>query len=173
MFDLILPYLIGLALGIAPEADSSKAPPPVSAQAAIDEGSGDDPATRTPEDQTPAGQFTTAAEVKPILGMTEANWVAVRAYEGQDLVYFTHLMAWRCGLWDIHYGLNGAPADQPLALEPCHSETAQPNGMTDVISFPPYITLPLNSVESIAVTLTFDDGTEQSASFSRAQVLIP
>lgn len=171
MFDLILPYLIGLALGITPQTDAADAPlPPVVAE---EVGSGDAPTGRTPEDQTPTGKFTTAAEIKPILGATQANWVAVRDYSGQDLLYFTHLLAWRCGLWDIHYGVNGAPADEPVVMEPCHTDTAQPNGLADVENYLPYLTFPPNSVESVTVALTYDDGTTQTASFARNSILLP
>lgn len=170
MFDLILPYLIGVALGITPATESADTSP---VGVAADSGSGDAPAGRVPEDQTPTGQFTTAAEVKPILSMTQANWVAVRDFNGQDLLYFTHLLAWRCGLWDVHYGLNGAPADQPVALEPCHVDTAQPNALVEVETYLPYLAFPPGSIETVTVTLTYDDGTSETASFDRKSVLLP
>ncbi|MEL6570671.1 MAG: hypothetical protein AAFQ64_03375 [Pseudomonadota bacterium] len=170
MFDLILPYLIGLAIGIEPQ---SGAEPMTTAKITEEVGSGDTTAGRVPEDQTPTGQFTTAAEVKPILGMTQANWVAVRDFNGQDYLYFTHLLAWRCGLWDIRFGLNGAPADQILATEPCNVDTAQPNALADVENYLPYLVFPPGSIESVTVTVTYDDSTSETATFARTEIFMP
>ncbi|SLN20598.1 hypothetical protein [Pseudooctadecabacter jejudonensis] len=175
MIDLFIPYIFGLALGI--DAPGRDAAPPVvpSATAATDiTGTGDDmDASRPAEDQTPTGRFTTATEVRPILDVTRANWVGVRDYNGQDYVYFTHLLAWRCGLWDIRYGFNGAPADNVLAMEPCYAETTTPNAITDVANFLPYVIRPAGSVTSVTVEIVYDDGTAAEATFDRAAIAIP
>lgn len=155
MIELILPYVIAAALGIDADTAAPKA------------------VARAPEDQSPTGQFTTAAEVKPILTATKGSWVAVRNYEGQDLLYVTQLLAWRCGLWEVSYGINGAPATEPVALEPCHEGTTAPNALTDVTGYPPYIAFPENSVERVTVQLTFDDGTMAEASYDRSQIQMP
>ena len=119
-----------------------------------------------------AQNFTTAAEVKPILGMTKGNWVAVREYAGKDHIYFSHLAAWRCGLDTVHYGLNGAAADTEFEFQPCHIDTATPNAILgDGVL--PFFTAPLNSVETITVRVTYDDGTEETETFERKSVLIP
>ena len=163
MIQLYVPFLIGMALGLpAPETGPAlAAADPVA------------PVEREPEPQVATGKFTTAVEVKPIIGMTKQNWVAVRLYNGSDLVYFTHLLAWRCGLWEIRYSINGDEALQSFPMEPCHEDTAQPNAMTDVANYLPYITLPPESVDSIYVELVFDDGTTDFAVFSRPNVLMP
>ena len=163
MFELFLPYLIGMALGISP-ADGDGPATMTEAPAAQD---------RAPEDQTPTGQFTTATEIRPILLATTGNWAAVRNWEGQDLVYFTHLLAWRCGLWEIRYGVNGDAADTVLPMEPCHTDTGTPNALTDVENFLPYIGLPENSVEALTITIVYDDGQEQTESFDRARIQMP
>ena len=124
-----------------------------------------------PEDQTPTGKFTTAAEVKPILSMTKPNWVAVRDYDGKDLLYFTNLLAWRCGLHQISYGVNGA-AEQPLEFEECHLETGQPNALT-METLMPFLTFDAGSIESLSVTVIYDDGTTDTATYQRSDILMP
>ncbi len=116
-------------------------------------------------------QFMTAEEVKPILGMTQGSWVAVRVFDGQDLLYFTHLMSFRCGLDGILYGINGETPSNLYAMEPCHEGTAAPSSM-DPVQFPLYVSFPVGSVHSVTVMLKYDDGSKEQASFERAQIQI-
>lgn len=169
MFELFLPYFIASALGISPQGEQ------VTSDTAIEVVAEATPelSARIPEDQTPTGKFTTAGEVKPILGMTKGNWVAVRNYEGQDLLYFTHLMSWRCGIWDVKYGLNGAEATEVFDMEPCYADTATPNSMLMPDGQLPFLSFEENSIESITVELTYDDGTADTAVFERSAVQIP
>ncbi|AKS45615.1 hypothetical protein SAMN05444287_0711 [Octadecabacter temperatus] len=178
MIDLFLPLVLGLGIGITPPEGKvdEVAEPEVVAEALppVDLGSGDDlSAAREPEPQIPTGKYTTAIEIRPILGMTKTNWVGVREYEGQDLLYFSHLMAWRCGLWDIRYGINGEPADIVVPMEPCNEEFAQPNVMVDIENYLPYVVYPVGSIESVYVEIVFDDGTTDFGQFERNEVRIP
>lgn len=170
MFDLFVPFLIGTALGISPES-SVPATEPIAV--AIADGSNDAGDVRVPEPQTPTGKYTTALEVKPILGMTKSNWVAVRNYEGQDFLYFTHLLAWRCGMWDIRFGVNGSPATEQVAMEPCHEDLATPNALVEVADYLPYVIMPPDFVQSVYVEITFDDGSVDFAQFDRGEIQIP
>lgn len=125
----------------------------------------------TPEEQVQTGKFLTALEVKPILTATKGSWVAVREYDGQDLLYFTQILSWRCGLHQIRYAVNDG-AETVFEAEPCHVDTAMPNAIVaeDIL---PYLAFPLGSVETVAIRLIYDDGTEDGATFPRADVLMP
>lgn len=117
------------------------------------------------EPQEATGRFTTATEVRPILTATRGNWVSVREYDGQDLVYVTHLWAWRCGLVQLKLGINGA-APQLWPLPACHTDTAQPNGILDTDGLP-YRSFNLQSVDTVTVEITYDDLTTDMVTVNR------
>ncbi len=117
------------------------------------------------------GKFLTAAEVKPILNATKGSWIAVREYDGQDLLYFTHLLAWRCGLTSVRYALNGAKTTQDWPLTPCNEDSPTPAAIGE--DQPIYLTQPLNSITAIQIDLIYDDDTTDSVTFERKSVLIP
>lgn len=116
--------------------------------------------------------FTTAAEVKPILSMTKDKWVAVREYNGEDLIYFTHLEAWRCGIEKIRFGLNSDIPSRVWTLETCYEDEGNPNIMKMEDGMP-YFSQPLGSIETIVVEITYDDGTIETATYERKKILIP
>ena len=125
---------------------------------------------RVAEDQTPTGKFMTATEVKPILGATKGNWVAVREWEGQDLIYITHLLSWRCGLFEVRYAVNGGE-QMTWPLPDCDAATYTPGAIPTDADI--YTTLPLKSVETVEIELLYDDLTTEQASFERQAVLLP
>ena len=126
----------------------------------------------TPEDQTPLGKFTTAAEVGPILEMTTGNWAAVREYDGQDLVYFSHVFGWRCGLKAAKFAINDEPL-QDLELPACHMEFQQPNVLIDEEPLMTFRSYELGSVKSVRVDVLLDDLTVQSVTLLRENIRIP
>ena len=123
------------------------------------------------EDQTPSGKFTTATEVKQILDMTKAQWIAVRPWEGQDLLYFTNLLSWRCGTHEIRYAVNGG-AMQVLQMEPCYEAEGAPNALKMDGGILPYVAFPENSIVTIEVQVLYDDLTEGGEKYDRAAVQI-
>ncbi|WP_418591882.1 hypothetical protein [Ponticoccus sp. (in: a-proteobacteria)] len=151
----------------APVAGGEEAPPGYEAPVA----EADAPLPYEAEQQVATGRFTTAVEVKPIMAATRANWIAVREFNGQDLVYVTHIWSWRCGLVALHYGVNGA-APEPWPLPDCHEETNAPNAMLPDDGLP-YRGYPLGSIETVTVELIFDDLTVERATFNRQGAMIP
>lgn len=123
------------------------------------------------EPQEPTGRFTTATEVRPILNATKANWVAVREYEGRDLVYFTHLLSWRCGLIGLEYAINDGPVEA-FALPDCHEDTGAPNALLPADGLP-YVSFGLQTVDKIRIHITYDDLARDTIVVARNGVLIP
>jgi hypothetical protein len=118
-----------------------------------------------------AQQFTTAQEVRPILNATRAQWIAVRAYEGRDWLYFSNILAWRCGLSEIHFAVNGGDETQ-FDAEPCYEGTATPNALklesVDAIAR----TYSAGTVATVRIRLVLDDGGEETAEYTRQQIEI-
>lgn len=120
----------------------------------------------------PALAQTTTAEVKPILTMIKGMWVAVREYDGNDLLYFTMLESYRCGLDEVKYGINSDVPDQVWEQETCYVDEAAPNAMKMEDGLP-FITLELGSIETVIVEITYDDGTTDTETYERNAIMTP
>ncbi len=120
-----------------------------------------------------SAQLNTAETVRPILQMTAANWIAVREWDGADLLYFTQLLPFRCGLSEILYGLNGASASQRFNAEPCPPEEDGAVFATiEADEYLPYLRFELGSIESVTVTVIYDDGVKETHTYERGAVEI-
>ena len=94
-------------------------------------------------------------QMKQILNMTQNNWMSFRDFNGKQLIYFTHLESYTCGIKEVRYSINSDDLDKIWELHPCDSKN--PMSITkDII----YLTLPLGTAKSIAVQVTFTDGTK-------------
>jgi len=93
-----------------------------------------------------------AGQEPKLLDLTRGSWAYFRDYNGRQLIYFTHLEVYRCGIAKVRYSLNGDSLDREWKLQPC--DPTKPNQvMTDKV----YISLPLKTAQSISVRLTFKD----------------
>ena len=119
-----------------------------------------------------AQPFTTSAEVKPILDMTRAHWLALSAQPGQDLLYFTQIESWRCGITQIRYSINSPDMTAIREVESCYLGTNAPNALR-MEGHVPYVVLPAGVLESVAVVLFFDDGSHLTETYRRDQILMP
>ena len=102
----------------------------------------------------PAGAMP-PKQMKQILNMTQNNWVSFRDFNGKQLIYFTHLESYTCGIKEVRYSINSDALDQVWELQPC--DIKNPMSVTkDII----YLTMPTGTAKSIAVQVTFTDGTK-------------
>src|ERR1700686_3670758 len=55
---------------------------------------------------------------RKILDMTATSWLAFREFNGL-LVYYTHLMSYRCAIREVRIGIDSAVPDKVLKMPPC------------------------------------------------------
>ena len=89
---------------------------------------------------------------RKILDMTANSWLSIREFNGL-LVYYTHLMSYRCAIRQVKIGIDTAVPDRVLSMPPCD--------MKDPSAIPydakPYLKLsPTN--QFVSVELTYRDG---------------
>lgn len=97
----------------------------------------------------------------------------VRPCEGRDYLYMATVLANRCSLTVIHFGINGTKPATPWPMEPCHSGAVAPNALLELEKFPPYLTYPPESIRAVSVALTFGDVTVTAMDYDRAEILQP
>ena len=93
--------------------------------------------------------------MKQILNMTQSNCVSFRDFNGKQLIYFTHLESYTCGIKEVRYSINSDELDKVWELQPCDTEKSM--AVTKDIL---YLTMPLGTAKSIAVQVTFADDTK-------------
>lgn len=89
---------------------------------------------------------------RKILDMTSTSWLSFRQYNGL-LVYFTHLMSYRCAIREVRIGIDTAVPDKVLKMPPCDMKDpmAIPYGAQLDMKLPP-------TTQFMSVELTYRDG---------------
>jgi hypothetical protein len=89
---------------------------------------------------------------RKILDMTATSWLSFREFNGL-LVYYTHLMSYRCAIREVRVGIDSAVPDRVLKMPPCDPR--------DPLVIPhdaqPYLKL-APQTQSVSVELTYRDG---------------
>jgi Caspase domain len=89
---------------------------------------------------------------RKILDMTATSWLSFREFNGL-LVYYTHLMSYRCAIREVRVGIDTSVPDQVLKMPPCD--------MKDPSAIPydakPYLKLSPSN-QFVSVELTYRDG---------------
>jgi hypothetical protein len=89
---------------------------------------------------------------RKILDLTATSWLSFRKFNGL-LVYYTHLMSYRCAIREVRVGIDSTVPDKVLKMPPCDPR--------DPSSIPrdaqPYLKL-APQTKSVSVELTYRDG---------------
>lgn len=97
------------------------------------------------------------------LDMTSTSWLSFREFNGL-LVYYTHLMSYRCAIREVKVGIDSTVPDQVIKMPPC--DPLNPSSIPHEAR--PYMKLP-PATKSVSVELTYRDGTvSEIKSFRKA-----
>ncbi|MFH0296376.1 caspase family protein [Bradyrhizobium sp. 31Argb] len=89
---------------------------------------------------------------RKILDMTATSWLSFREFNGL-LVYYTHLMSYRCAIREARVGIDSAVPDKVLKMPPC--DARDPSVIPHEAQ--PYLKL-APQTKSVSVELTYRDG---------------
>lgn len=89
---------------------------------------------------------------RKILDMTSTSWLSFREFNGL-LVYYTHLMSYRCAIREVRIGIDSTMPDKVLNMPPC--DMRDPHAIP--LEAQPYLKLPV-ATKSVSVELTYRDG---------------
>ncbi len=89
---------------------------------------------------------------RKILDMTATSWLAFRDFNGL-LVYYTHLMSYRCAIREARIGIDSAVPDKVLKMPAC--DPRDPSAIPHDTS--PYLKL-APTTKSVSIELTYRDG---------------
>ena len=89
---------------------------------------------------------------RKILDMTATSWLSFREFNGL-LVYYTHLMSYRCAIREVRVGIDSTVPDKVLKMPPC--DVRDPGVIPHDAQ--PYLKL-APAARSVSVELTYRDG---------------
>ncbi|MGQ0686911.1 caspase family protein [Bradyrhizobium sp.] len=89
---------------------------------------------------------------RKILDMTATSWLSFRDYNGL-LVYYTHLMSYRCAIREARIGIDSAVPDKVLKMPACNPRdpSAIPHDANPYLKLSP-------ATKSVSIELTYRDG---------------
>jgi hypothetical protein len=89
---------------------------------------------------------------RKILDMTATSWLSFREFNGL-LVYYTHLMSYRCAIREVRVGIDSTVPDKVVKMPPCdpREPSAIPHDATPYLKLAP-------QTRSVSVELTYRDG---------------
>jgi hypothetical protein len=92
---------------------------------------------------------------KQILDQFWTSWIAFDSGGNAGVVYFTHMLSYRCAIKGVRYSFNGASLDKTIEMPPCDEK--DPYAIP--YDYQPYFKVG-EDVTSMSVQVTYSDGTQ-------------
>ncbi|MEM8853023.1 MAG: caspase family protein [Pseudomonadota bacterium] len=92
-----------------------------------------------------------------LLQLTNA-WISTRDWDGRMLIYFTHLISYRCAIDTVAFSYDGDDLDRTYELAPCNPDDPHVVETASGVDSDIFQTVP-SGATSVSVQLTFKDGT--------------
>jgi hypothetical protein len=105
---------------------------------------------------------------RKILDMTASSWLAFRDFNGL-LLYYTHLVTYRCAIKQMRIGIDSSIPDKVIQLPPCdmRDPSSIPEKAQVLMKVPP-------TTQSVSVELTYLDGSlSEIKTFKRGVAQVP
>ncbi|ARQ01969.1 caspase family protein [Pseudorhodoplanes sinuspersici] len=99
---------------------------------------------------------------RQILEMTSGSWLSFREFNGL-MVYYTHLMSYRCAIREVKIGIDSTVPDKKLAMPVC--DPSNPSSIPH--SAQPYLKLSPGT-KFVSIELTYRDGSVSETKTFRA-----
>lgn len=99
---------------------------------------------------------------RQILEMTSGSWLSFREFNGL-MVYYTHLMSYRCAIREVKIGIDSTVPDRKLAMPACDPQN--PSAIPS--NAQPYLKL-ASGTKFVSIELTYRDGSVSEMKTFRA-----
>lgn len=99
------------------------------------------------------------AQMRAALEATGHQWIAFRNWQGRQLVYFTHLVAWKCAIGEVRYVINGRGLSETFPLPACNRQNPF---VVDAEKDRIFLSFAPGEVTEIGIQLTYGDGTSSA-----------
>jgi hypothetical protein len=117
--------------------------------------------------------FTTPEGAAYIHQSIKDTALSFRQEGEEDFIYFSNLIAWRCGVASMIYGVNDDAPTVPFPMEPCWRELREPNTMKmEDPAFPFFLKVPTGSVQKVTIRILYENGAIAEFAVERAKNLI-
>jgi hypothetical protein len=100
---------------------------------------------------------------RQILEMTSGSWLSFREFNGL-MVYYTHLMSYRCAIREVKIGIDSTVPDKKLTMPAC--DPSNPSAIPH--SAQPYVKL-APTTKFVSIELTYRDGSVSETKTFRAE----